>query len=214
MKKFLLFALFAGASLNCLSQVSLGITTAGVLPLKKYGDKLPNPSYSYKFGLESIFKLSECVNIRTGVEFNSYIFIQKETFTNQAGNVESNVDQYFISNYIGIPVGLRYVFKGDKIKPFIDGSIMFSKNISNSTKIHDDRYSMYEQYTPEATPFITSGTLGLGLLMNPTPKTYLTFMMVYTSQFQYIYDVSNSNQQMTEIRYPGANAQLSFGFEL
>lgn len=212
MKKIILCA-FLFISAQAFSQVSVGITGGIFYSSKEYKDSLATPNRGGKIGIEALVEIHKKWILRTGVEYLSYSFVQLRPW--HPGQYFSFTDntQYYYSHYIGIPIGLRYVFSPDsKLKPFIDGSVSFMGNISyHTTMPHNiDNITLSN---PAPRSFIVSPALGVGVFFNPTEKVYLSFMMNYNYQTAYMYEMHDSNNELHKIRYNSINALLSVGYD-
>jgi hypothetical protein len=206
MKKIFL-CLIAFISIQAFSQISIGITGGFIFPLNNYKDSLPKPSNAAKFGAEIVFDIHTHWKLRTGIEYASFAFFNRamKGFTYEA---------YYTYNthYLGIPVGLRYVFNGKKFNPFIDGSVSFMGNIGHNTRVSSINGTPPVASNPTPNAFVLSPALGIGMLFNPADKIYLSFMMNYTMQTGYLYTAMNNKQEFKHLRYNGIGASLSIGY--
>jgi hypothetical protein len=105
---------------------------------------------------------------------------------------------------------LRYVFKGDKIKPFIDGSMSFMGNIGHHTQFRNHDLTTTSNLTPKS--FILSPSMGAGVMVNPSKKIYLTFIASYSMQIGYVYKMNNNKNELEKLRFNGINTQLAIGY--
>ena len=208
MKKITLILLIGISSHYSFGQLSIGVT-GGILHSLKGSDayNLATPYSAYKFGIEFLYTVHTHWQIRSGVESITYKF-QKNNFS--FTNISFDSHQYFKSQYIGIRLGLRYMFKGNKIKPFIDGSMNLLFNTSHSTYFQNR--SIPTDKNPRPPSFILSPSLGAGIMMYPTKSLYLSFMASYSVQLNYMYEMYNDKNQLKKIRYNNLNTQLAIGY--
>jgi long-subunit fatty acid transport protein len=207
MKQIILFTILIFSSLLSYSQISFGITGGVLIPVHKYKDSLASPSSAYKVGLEVMYRINDHWKVRTGIEYASFKFA-KTNFPYRPLHPDSI--QFFNAQYISIPIGLRYVFKGDKIKPFIDGSMSFMGNIGHYTQYRNQ--DLTPTFNPTPKSFILSPSLGAGIMVNPSKNIYLTFMASYSMQIGYVYEMYNNKHELEKLRYNSINAQLAIGY--
>lgn len=200
MKKILL-ALSILSSTMCYSQVAIGLNGGVLFPVTQYN--FYNPASGYKSGIEAIFTLSNHFKLRTGAEIYWFSFNSKRMITDNNGRPKGTGTVVDKSNYIAIPVGLRYVFNQDKIRPFIDFSVSYLLNISHKT--FDDNIGSLSSLPP--TKSIISPSLGAGLEINTSEKTYVSFMLNYQHQLNPIY------KSLKDVRFNSINGIISVGYK-
>lgn len=211
MKKLILCSLLF-ISIHAFSQVSVGLTGGFLRSVHEYKDSLPTPNRGSKLGIEVLIEINNKWNLRTGVEYISYSFVQFQPAHLSRPLSFTDNTQYYYSHYIGIPIGMRYVFFPEaKLKPFIDCSVTFMGNTSYKTTMPNN-IDAITLSNPAPRSFIVSPALGIGVSCKPTEKIYISFMMNYNYQTSYMYNMPNMKSEMKKVRYNSINASLSLGY--
>ena len=204
--KFFIFLFALTFSVASYGQVSVGLTGGLFIdPIPDKDVRHPSSHLAYKIGGEVLVKLSDRWKFKTGAEYVSFTFKRTFQYTDQFGNKLGAADEYFTASYIGIPLGIRYEFKGKKVNPFLDASVSSMIKVSDKSKVQN--YPFSNQTTDlSANAFIVSPSLGAGLTYRPTEKIYLSFLLNYNLQLMNVYDYNNT-------RYNSLGAILSGGYQ-
>lgn len=183
-------------SLNSFAQVSLGLTGGIIFPTKKDTDGL-RPTSGFKVGIDFLVG-SERWKFRTGLEYSSFRLISDPRSTDPYINYKTE--------YLGIPLGLRYIMKGKKINPFIEGSVNFMGNIS-----HKNIEKSTKEYNPSSNTFFISPALGMGLLFNAKGKISLSFQINYAIQADYMLKEVRYKNESVNVRFNNLTSCVSIG---
>ncbi|WP_018344731.1 outer membrane beta-barrel protein [Cytophaga aurantiaca] len=196
------FCLLIFISFQSFSQISIGFTGGVILPLQHVPDTSLRPSSASKLGVEFIFGLNTHWKIRTGLEYVSF------SFSNSLYKPYYSYNMYH-AQYLSIPVGVRYVFNGSKLKPFIDGALSFMSNIGHNK---NNSSSLPLTLDPKPNSLVLSPAINVGVLCNPSDKIYASFMMGYAMQTGNVYELKNTTNKAKNVRCNGLNATLSIGY--
>ena len=182
MKKAILIPLLSISFLSYSQKVLVGLNGGILAPSKAQKAGLLVPEVGYKAGFEVIIKLYEGLNLRTGIDYSSFDFSQDFKVTDQNGTFTRNVTVDAKVNYVGIPIGLRYVFIDKVISPFVDVSVSTMAKVSDKYSSSSSAFAYAKNSSTIISP---SG--GVGILFNPGKKIYATFLVSYIGQLQPVY---------------------------
>ena len=196
-KTLIIFALILIGHLS--SAQSVEFYTGYLLPNKKYSESVPSPKNGHKIGVQLLFNINSSVKLKTGIEYNSAKYTGKYSSFDILGNKIGIESFESVLNYIGIPIGLRYEFKGEKVSPFIDSDIKSSFLVKSTHK---------NIPVINSNKLIVNASIGGGFKVNTTKKSYITASSAYNFQ------INNTYKSYSGVKFDGVSFNVSFGIKL
>lgn len=202
-KTLIIFALIFIGHLSIAQ--SVGVYSSYLAPSKKYSKPLPSPKSSYTIGLETVFNINTKFKLKTGIEYVSSKYASSYSLIDYLGNKKGIVSYENTLNYIGIPIGLRYEFKGQKINPFLGSDIKPSLLIGS---VYKNNYTKNKLNTLGSNKLLVNASIVGGFKFNTTKKTYITTSAAYNFQ------VNDTYKSYSGVKFDGVSFSVSFGIKL
>lgn len=180
------------------SQVSVGISVGAFAPTNKY-ENAPSPNSNSKIGANVSCYIYGGFSASIGAEYNSFVFSQSVNVTNNYGTTKTKADIYHISDYISVPISIKYnVFRKSKMSPFamITAGRMF--------KISDS-----EQSFMKAKDSFSYIGIGIGGRLKVTEKISFTLQINKQQMMSSIYNYASK-----DLKYNGIGAIISINYNL
>ncbi len=206
MKKTL-FLLAILASTASFGQIRIGASASLLIPANHYDSKYISPHTAGEFLIDFSMPIKNRLLFTSGVGYASFKFSQDGIRTDNAGNKIGTTSYFYLSDYITVPIGIRYEFSDKKISPFA------SFSVKSLIKVKDNAYinnaSDYQDVVIlKATSFIIQPSVDLGLRFLIKQYGYLNISASYNYQIQSTY----KQYQDQEFKYNSIGINIGGGY--
>jgi len=196
--KRLIFVLIIAIPIFGYSQTSIGLNAGFVVPTNSYENK-PTPSSSSKIGVDFKARMYKQIGIMSGIGLYTFTCAKTYQLTDNYGNKSVTNTEYYSSNYMAIPIGLKYsIFDNTKVVPFVDASFIAMLKISDTkTTILKANKNVYYS------------SIGTGANINVSNRFALALCANYLIPLTSVYDYG-----FEKIKYEGVNFAFSVSYNI